>query len=280
MSRPMQDTLEQALGSHPVRLEPIAEGRSTVYKVLLADGRTVVAKTGKRLETEAYMLRYLAEHSALPSPIPLYATDTLLVMDYIEGSSTISPEAEQHAAELLTALHSISSAQFGLERDMLIGSLPQPNPLSDQWIPFFRDHRLMVMANRAAKSGKLPVTVQLRLERLAENLDRWLLEPAAPALLHGDIWSGNVLARDGKIVGLIDPAIYYGHVEIELAFISLFDTFGEDFYARYDEICPIEYGFFEERRDLYNLYPLLVHLRLFGGAYLGAIDRILRQFGY
>lgn len=96
----------------------------------------------------------------------------------------------------------------------------------------------------------------------------------------GDIWSRNVLARNGRVVGLIDPAIYYGHPEAELAFITLFNTFGDAFFQRYHALRPIAAGFFEERRDLYNLYPLLVHVRSFGGGYVHSVDQILRRFGF
>jgi fructosamine-3-kinase len=119
-----------------------------------------------------------------------------------------------------------------------------------------------------------------RVEALAARLDDYLEEPAHPSLLHGDLWTGNVLAHEDRVSGLIDPAIYWGHPEIELAFSTLFGTFNEIFFNRYHELRPIRPGFFEERRDLYNLYPLLVHVRLFGAGYLGGVERILRRMGF
>lgn len=272
--------LKTILGTAPKRLQPLSGGLGAVYRVMMPDGHSVVAKIGNSLEIEAYMLRYLADHSPLPVPRPLHVTDTLLVMEYIEGSSSITPAVENHAAELLAELHNITSSTFGLERDTVIGSLPQPNPQTEDWLTFYREHRLLYMAREAANSGRLPTTFLARVEKLAAHLERWLSEPPAPSLLHGDIWAGNVLARSGRIVGLIDPAIYYGHPEIELAFISLFNTFGDAFFERYHALCPIGDGFFEERRDLYNLYPLLVHVRLFGGGYVHSVDRILHRFGF
>ena len=118
-----------------------------------------------------------------------------------------------------------------------------------------------------------------RLETLAGRLGRWISEPAHPSLLHGDMWTGNLLCRDGRIAGFIDPAIYFGDPEIELAFSTLFGTFGRAFFARYASLRELKPGFFEERRDLYNLYPLLVHVRLFGGSYVSSVDRTLTQFG-
>ena len=96
-----------------------------------------------------------------------------------------------------------------------------------------------------------------------------------PSLIHGDVWTTNVLASSERITGFLDPAIYYADPEIELAFITLFNTFGRPFFQRYHELRPISTDFWEIRRDLYNLYPLLVHVRLFGGGYVGAVEQIL-----
>ncbi len=118
-----------------------------------------------------------------------------------------------------------------------------------------------------------------RIERLAERLDDYLIEPAFPSLLHGDLWTGNVLVRQGRVAGLVDPAIYCGHPEIELAFTTLFGTFGQRFFAVYEALMPLEPGFHELRSSLYQLYPLLVHVRLFGAGYLARIDRTLARLG-
>lgn len=143
---------------------------------------------------------------------------------------------------------------------------------------FFRDHRLLYMADEAHRAGRLPADVRRRIDTIAARLEEWIEEPDAPALVHGDMWTGNVLCGENGIAGFIDPAIYYGDAEIELAFSTLFGTFNDAFFSRYAELRPIRPGFFEIRRDLYNLYPLLVHVRLFGGSYVGSVARTLRRF--
>ncbi len=105
-------------------------------------------------------------------------------------------------------------------------------------------------------------------------------EPEQPSLIHGDAWSANVLAKGDKITAFLDPAIYHADPEIELSFISLFDSFGAAFFEHYEEIRGVRPGFFEERRDLYNLYPLLVHVYFFGGGYLSSVQSTLRRFGF
>jgi fructosamine-3-kinase len=276
--------IETALGARPVSAQALSGGCvGEVYKVKLADGDVIVAKVGgspaARLALEGWMLRYLTEHSRLPVPAVLYSSDSLLLMEFVEGDSHFTKAAQQHAAELLADLHNIRAPQFGLESDTLIGGLHQPNPWTSSWLDFFRDQRLLYMANEAVREGRLPQKMLGRIEKFAARLDQWLEEPGHPALIHGDVWTTNVLATNGRITGFIDPAIYYADPEIELAFTTLFGTFGEPFFQHYSEIRPLRPGFMEERRDIYNLYPLLVHVRLFGGSYVQSVDGVLRRFG-
>lgn len=276
----------QALTGHSVSTMRALHGGmiGDVYRVELANGETLVAKIAEnkssRLNIEGAMLRYLREHSALPVPEVLHSEADLLLMTFIPGSSRFGADAQRHAAELIAALHSIHAEQFGLDFDTLIGGLHQPNPLSASWLDFFREQRLMMMGRVAHQAQRLPIALLKRLGAFCEALDRFIEEPDAPSLIHGDLWTANILARDGQISGFVDPAIYYAHPEIELAFSTLFGTFDEPFFERYQELRPIAPGFFEERRDIYNLYPLLVHARLFGSSYISAVDRTLRQFGY
>ena len=283
----LQHDIETAVSpaSSVVDVTPLSGGCiGQVYRVRLADGRQLVAKVDDgptpRLDIEGYMLRYLAQQSELPVPAVWHSTPQLLLMDYLPGESHFSAPAQRHAAELLASLHTISAPHYGLERDTLIGSLAQPNPPTAQWLPFFREQRLLYMGQVAVANGRLPHTLWQRIQRFADKLDRWLVEPDHPSLLHGDVWTTNVLAQAGQITAFLDPAIYYGHPEIELAFTTLFGTFGQPFFDHYQTLRPIAPGFFEERRDIYNLYPLLVHVRLFGGGYVSSVERTLSRFGY
>ncbi|BBL79504.1 aminoglycoside phosphotransferase [Rubrobacter xylanophilus] len=282
--RLLAEGVEGALGERLVSARPLGGGCiGEVYKVELSDGTPLVAKVdregGAQLECEAYMLRYLRQRSGLPVPEVLHCSQNLLLMEFVEGESRFSPAAERHAAELLAGLHDIGGAAYGHERDTLIGSLPQPNPWTDSWVDFFREHRLLYMARVAREAGRLPAKDARRVGRLAERLDDLIGEPQPPGLVHGDVWSANVLAKEDRIAAFLDPAIYHADPEVELAFISLFDSFGEPFFERYAEIRGIKEGFFEVRRDLYNLYPLLVHVYFFGGGYLLSVEETLRRFG-
>jgi fructosamine-3-kinase len=276
------DLVERAIGKRPGRSVPLPGGCvADVRRLQFTEGDDLVAKfapTGG-LEIEGWMLRRLAGESSLPVPAVVHVEDRLLLLEYVDADGApIGPAVERHAAELLASLHEISSDSFGFDRDTVIGTLDQPNPPAREWIPFFRDHRLLEMARRAAGSGALPTEAMPRIEHLAERLDEWIVEPARPSLIHGDVWSGNVLVRGHEVAAFIDPAIYYADPEIELAFTTLFSTFGASFFDRYSEIRPVSPEFFEFRRDLYNVYPLLVHTVLFGGHYGSAVDRTVRRF--
>ena len=278
------DRLKSVLSRTPVKSEPLTGGCiANVFRVDFDDGEKVVvksSKTGTGLDLEAEMLQYLGSRSRLPVPEVIFCEDDLLIMTYLECDGSVTPVAQEHAADLLADLHSIQTDKFGFEKDTVIASLRQPNLWTNNWIEFFRDHRLVYMAEEAFRSGQLDISLLSRIEKLGANLERWLTEPSRASLIHGDMWGGNILCKDDRIVAFVDPAIYYGDPEIELAFSTLFGTFDQRFFSRYQEHIPLLPGFFEERRDLYNLYPLLVHLKLFGGSYALRLDQTLIQFGF
>lgn len=281
---PLEDKIERATGIRPVGFAPLSGGCiAQVHRVSMPGGGWLVAKVAEEdgdLEIEAFMLEFLRRRSTLPVPGVVHAEPGLLLIDFIEGSSRFTTAAERHAADLLADLHARRGEHFGLERDTLIGSLPQPNSPMDRWVDFFRDRRLLSMADVACCSGGIRPQTRRRIGTLAARLGEIIDEPEYPSLLHGDVWSGNVLAGGSVVTAFLDPAVYYGHAEIELAFITLFSTFGPSFFDQYSRSKPIRPGFFETRRHVYNLYPLLVHARLFGGGYGAQVERTLDGLGF
>jgi fructosamine-3-kinase len=250
-----------------------------IWLHITPDGEKRIVKTSGdtfALEAEAKMLRLLAPHIRVPEVRSLEPGK--LVTEYIENDGRCGGSCEEEVAERLAALHAVDAETFGLDFDTTIGPFRQPNAPMRSWIAFYRERRVLDFASKACDEGRIGRTLLRRIEALAGKLEAYLTEPERPALLHGDIWSGNVLADRGRFAALIDPAAYYGHPEVELAFIGMFHTFGERFYRRYAESRPLDEGFFDTRADLYRLFPYLVHVRAYGGSYLGGLEAIVRRF--
>jgi len=198
-----------------------------------------------------------------------------LLMEYIEPYRGGSEAASEFGMNL-ARMHQITSDEFGLSRDNYIGSLPQSNKRHEKWTDFFIYERINPQIKMAVNSGKLNATDLKGWERLSAALES-LFPVSSPVLLHGDLWGGNYFFdRNGSAV-LIDPAVYFGHHEMELAFTKMFGGFAPDFYDVYaieKELAP---GF-QQRVPVYNLYPLLVHVNLFGGSYISQASSILRGY--
>src|SRR5262249_48783747 len=161
-------------------------------------------------------------------PRVIAAAPDLLVMQELDGRpGEFDVGAERHAADLLAALHSVTSPTAGLEFDTLIGAVHQPNTPSSSWGEFYAQHPLRYMGGEGVRAGRLRSPMLARIERLASNLEPIIGNPGPMSLLHGDVWSGNVLAVAGRITGFIDPAVYFGPAEVELAFIHWLGCFGD-----------------------------------------------------
>ncbi len=230
-------------------------------------------------EAEAEGLTALAAHCSLKIPQKLqpglFDQWSYLLMEFV-NPGTMHKDYWEQLGQGLAKLHQVSSDCYGWYRDNYIGRLPQVNGNSESWPEFFINRRILAQIKLAESSGLLPVTVQSDLMNLCSKIDQLLsIEP--PSLLHGDLWSGNVIRGPEGTACLVDPAVYYGHREIELAFTTLFGGFDASFYSSYNYHFPLEPGY-QHRFDLYNLYPLLVHLNLFGQGYLSQITQILKRY--
>lgn len=176
----------------------------------------------------------------------------------------------------LAHLHLTSNSKFGLEHNNYIASIPQNNLQMANWLDFYIEHRLEPLIGKAYFEKLIPLEFLKRFQEIYPKLEDVFPEEK-PSLVHGDLWSGNVICTVDGQPGLIDPAVYFGHREMDLAFSRLFGGFDTVFYNSYESVLPLEPGF-ENRMGIYNLYPLLVHLNLFGSSYLPGIERIINRF--
>ncbi len=198
-----------------------------------------------------------------------------LVLDFIQ-SATPSTLFWQKFGQRLARLHRHSQAYYGLDFNNYIGSLPQYNEPMEDGIEFFIEKRLKIQAGLAFYHQRISRDLLDRIQQMYEKLPD-LLPKEKPALLHGDLWSGNFMVNQMGEPALIDPAVHYGFREAELAFTKMFGGFDQKFYDAYHEENPLEAGF-QERVEIYNLYPLLVHVNLFGSGYLSGIERVLDKY--
>ena len=252
----------------------------TVYRITFADRAPVAAKVDDSpLGNEAAMLQYLARETPVPVPAVLGVEPGLLLLEYVEGDGRFDERAERDLARQVAALHDRSADAFGFPFDTLSGPFTQSNPWTDSWIEFFREQRVLPFAEAARADGSLPEGPYERVLEFADRLDDLLVEPDAPALLHGDVHPGNVVVREGEVRAILDPAIFFGHAEFDLAYVDRIDAVGDPFFEEYQRHRAIDDGFVETRRDAYAAFHELENVRFFGDRLLERLESALDRVG-
>jgi fructosamine-3-kinase len=198
-----------------------------------------------------------------------------LVLKFIQ-SAAHSADFWNDFGHRLAALHKHSQPSFGLSHDNYIGSLHQSNREHTSWEEFFIEERLQPLIRIAFDNREMD-SLDVKAFNLFEKRIPQIFPEEPPALIHGDLWSGNYMVNENGNAVIIDPAVYYGHREMDLGMSQLFGGFHPGFYESYDDAFPLRPGW-RDRLDYCNLYPLLVHVNLFGRSYLGQIRSILRKF--
>jgi protein-ribulosamine 3-kinase len=229
-------------------------------------------------ESEVKGLALLSSAAAIRTPQVIGSGEALheqfIVMESVKAAQPSSVYWVQ-LGERLASLHRHTYDRFGLDHANYIGSLKQLNTFSNSWIDFFIENRLNAQVKLAVDTGRSDATLTKKFDGLYQLL-HGMLPDEKPSLLHGDLWSGNLIVDEKGEPCLIDPAVYYGNREAELAFTKLFGGFPDTFYRVYNNSFPLQNNF-DQRIDIYNLYPLLVHVNLFGGHYLNQLNSILNS---
>jgi len=235
-------------------------------------------------EAEAEGLEALKATGLVRVPAPIarggsIEGPTWLLMEYVPRGSP-DPRFGVRLGHALARVHASTAGgdRYGWHRDNWIGSLPQKNPSTRSWTELWREARLEPQLRLARKRGYLGGGGARSIEALIDLLPSALDDVRdAPHLLHGDLWSGNVYPGTDGMPVLIDPAVYLGHGEVDLAMSELFGGFDEEFYTAYEEAVGLDPAYQAYRRDVYQLYYLLVHVNLFGGSYEAAATRAARR---
>lgn len=227
---------------------------------------------------EVLGLIFLKDQTAIVPKIIIegvFKNHCYLVLAFID-EAVKSIEFWKNFAIQLANLHKHTADQFGLNHKNFMGQLPQKNTFYNDFYTFFIENRLKPQVKLAFNKGLIQTKQLSQFENLYKQLPT-IFPKEKPSAIHGDLWSGNFISTQNNKAVFIDPAVYYGHREIDLAMSQLFGEFSQEFYNTYQEIYPLENNF-NNRKDLYNLYPLLIHLNLFGTSYLNSIKSILSKF--
>lgn len=264
------------------------------YGLTLTGGRCIFMKSNTKenlsfFNAEAAGLAAIARTKAIGTPNILGVGNdndrggySFLLLEFISGKSRIRNYWKDFARQL-SDMHRASTAglvsngKYGFDSDNFIGRRRQVNTEYDSWVSFFRDCRLEPQFKDAARYFDREDAKKITL--FLDHIDEILVEPEYPSLLHGDLWSGNVITGNDGAAWLIDPAVYVGHAEADIAMTELFGGFPPAFYDAYKEAAPLQPGY-ERRRDVYNLYHLLNHLNMFGRTYLPGVKRIIGEIGF
>lgn len=286
ISAAVQSLIQQLLNNKgPFTYTPVGGGSINHTYRINAGKKTFFCKLNERavfphlFETERQGLELLARQQVIRTPQVIASGENgghqVLVLEWVEQGLQTGAFWTRFG-EQLAALHHIGNKQFGLAAGNYMGSLPQSNDLTDNWTHFFIEQRLQPQVKLAVNRQLLnPAHVQ-QFEKLYLQLDN-LFAPEPAALLHGDLWSGNFLCDASENPVLIDPAAYYGHRSMDMAMTTLFGGFDSLFYESYNHHYPLPVNY-RQQWEVCNLYPLLIHLNLFGKSYLADIVHTIRRY--
>jgi len=284
----LEEALRFALGSGLRTLRRLPGGDiNDAFEVELMSGVRVFLKTNASASVgmfpaEARGLDWLRAAQALRVPEVLAVSDgrvgepSFLVLELLTPGKP-QPDFDERLGRCLAELHRFGAPRFGWQGGNFIGTLPQRNQEHETWADFFWYERLEPQLTRAVAAGLVSARLRSGFERLASRLPQLVGPLELPARLHGDLWGGNLHVDATGAPCLIDPAAYGGHREVDLAMMRLFGGFGESVFRAYQEVWPLSPGH-AERIALYQLYPLLVHVNLFGGSYVESVERSLARY--
>jgi fructosamine-3-kinase len=270
----------------PVQFHTVGGGSiNNTYQLIVEGGSKFFLKVNSAtkypnlFQKEKKGLEFLNSQKILRVPSVIVCNEfdnyQILVMEWIEGGLE-TERSWKKFGEQLASLHHVTNRWFGFEEENYMGALQQRNDQYNNWVEFFVHCRIQPQVE-IAMGNHLLHTKQLKaLEDLCLRLEN-IFNDEQPSLVHGDLWSGNFMCDQNSEPVLIDPAVYFGHRSMDLAMTTLFGGFDEIFYESYNYHFPFPSNY-PEQWDVCNLYPLLIHLNLFGSGYLSQIENILRKF--
>ena len=227
--------------------------------------------------SETNSLIYLLNKFPNLFPSIKYKSKDLLIIDYIESNNIKNHDYQEKLAIEMLKIHKIKNDKFGFEFDAQVGGLKQPNNFEENWIDFFINYRLNMVFEDINKKNSMPSSVNRDLQKLMKDLENRLPTKPRPSLLHGDLWEGNILFLNGDLVGLIDPGIFFGHNEMEIAYLTWFKYVNDTFLNFYSNHTNIDKNF-KDYEPIYQIFFSLLNVRLWDrDFYIKDVQKLLKK---
>ena len=262
--------LSKSLGMLCIKIETKNNGTFVVKKNIKKN------RNYDALKYESKSLIYMKNLFPNIFPKVFKKNNDMLIMEYISHDNFKGKNFEKDLAEKISSIHNINNEKYGFDFDTPIGALRQPSKYSDNWIDFFGENRLGMIFNYINKSNPMPNKINLKIEKILKNLKNLIPNTPVPALIHGDLWEGNILFDQGKIKGLIDPGIYFAHNEMEISYLTWFKYVSNNFLNYYSEINKID-KYYYKYEPIYQLYYCLLNVHLWDRKYITNANELVNK---
>tara|TARA_Y100000590_G_scaffold449261_1_gene587115 strand:+ start:2023 stop:2889 length:867 start_codon:yes stop_codon:yes gene_type:complete len=248
------------------------------------DNNFVVVKGYRKKNIEYNSILYEAKslnfmNKKFPNLFPkiYFMNRKMFVMQHITNNQKKNKNTEKDLAIKISKIHQIKNNKFGFKYDTPIGGFRQPSNFQKSWISFYANKRLGHIFEEINKSNPMPKKINFAIESILKNLKNLIPDNPEPSLIHGDLWSGNMLFNNGKLVGLIDPSICYVHKEMEISYLKWFNSISKNFYHYYSENIDLDKDFFKYS-EIYELYYSLLNVHLWDRKYIHNVEKLTRKF--
>ena len=225
---------------------------------------------------ERKSLQYMFDKFPHLFPKVLYFDNKILIMEYLENNKIKGKYYEKELLNAIVAIHKVKNKRFGFDYDTPIGALKQPSEYNNNWVDFYKEKRLGMIFNLINKINPMPKNVNSSIENILKNIENILPKNPTPSLIHGDLWEGNILFNNGKLMGLIDPGIHFAHNELEIAYLTFFNYVSNDFLRIYSNIIKLDEEYYNYE-PIYQLYYCLLNVHLWDRSYIKNTIEIINK---